>query len=113
MMNYLVGVIIMSYSGYSFVAQMGMPYNSCWSWNNGGTQFAGRASRWKPVTPNDQDLRCLPEVYPSEVQVLNSAPLCSPAQCSGCSACKQKFMNVLNGYVSEYNIDTRNPLIGK
>lgn len=102
----------MSYSGYSFMAQMGFPYNACWNWHPEGTQFAARASRWKPVIPNDQDFRCLPEVYPSEVQVLNPAPVCSPAPSSGCSDCKQ-FMSVLNGYAPGNIQDTRNPLIGK
>jgi hypothetical protein len=99
------------------MAQMGLPYNSCWNWSKEGTQFSGRAAKWGPVTPHDQTLRCLPEVFPSEVQVLNSAPPCPPAECSGnigpetCPKCKMEFMSVLNGYALGNIVDTRNPFI--
>src|SRR5437868_6828690 len=103
----------MANSGYALFAQMGKPYDSCWNWGTyGGTQFAARASKWSPITQNDQDLRCLPEVFPAEYQVLNIQPPCRPQECSGCKrpgtcsgniavsggncpACKQDFMTLL------------------
>jgi hypothetical protein len=121
----------MSNSGYTWFAQAGKPYDSCWNWNThgGGTQFAARASKWAPVTDNDQDLRCLPDVFPAEYQMINMAPSCAPQECSGCkqkgscagniavtggscTACKSDFMTLLNGNIPNEGI-TRliNPLI--
>lgn len=109
----------MSTSGYSWFAQMGKPYDSCWNWGTyKGTQFAARASKWAPVTGHDQDLRCLPDVFPAEYQMINIHPPCPPQECSGCKQkgncagniavtggtcprCKSEFMMLLNGAVPE------------
>lgn len=120
----------MSNSGYNWFAQIGKPYDSCWEWNTyGGSQFAARASRWEPITSNDQDLRCLPDVFPAEYQMINIAPPCRPQECSkckktmncvrniavtggSCPACKAEFMTLLNGNVPGQNVvRLTNPLI--
>ena len=92
-----------------------------------GTDFAARGDAWMPVSYDTQDLRCLPDPMPREVQMFNQRPPCIEAPCSFCQdpnaygaisatggkcpSCKKEFQALLAGYASDEDKTVRNPLL--
>ena len=108
---------------YLYVAQTGKPYGTCWSWDSfPGTQFANRGNSWMPVSPTDNDYRCLPDPMPAEFQMFNVQPPCKEASCVSCinangakkckelplieqcPSCKRELSANLAGYTWDKNV---------